>query len=154
MECVLIIITLIGEWEGKSDIVASTHHIFFVLNGVHAMFGLADFFLVAVTGDIEVIQREGPESGIELAADVLPHLSRVKQPRSLNEGVHHLLDRSKVAHLGNKWSGEVLGTTKLCTVYTTYSVSYPYVEPVWPASSISFLWTNDVHSEWYLGSGP
>ena len=85
-----------------------TYHIQFILKLFDSFSSLPNFFLIPTSGDIEVVERERPERGIEFGRDVLPDFGGVELAGSFNYRVQHGVPSSVVARL--QWRGKTLAS--------------------------------------------
>lgn len=75
---------------------ASTYDLGVLLDGSNLSLQLVDLSLVSRVGNRQVVHGEGPEGGVELRPQVVPHARRVKGHDGLVHGRHHLLARRHI----------------------------------------------------------
>ena len=69
---------------------------------------LAGLVFVAGAGNVEIVEGETPEGGVETAAELLPHLRRVEGAGGFHHRVNHMLTGQVVVCLrGMETNGRV-----------------------------------------------
>ena len=63
------------------------YHIDLVFEFLDSLSCLADLLLVSSGWHVEIVQREGPEGGVEFGRHVFPHFGRVELPCSFDYGI-------------------------------------------------------------------
>lgn len=68
-----------------------SHHLCVFIDSLDLHLQLVDLTVVGIVRHRQVVHGEGPEGGVELRSNIIPHFGQVKRHDSLVHRGHHLL---------------------------------------------------------------